>query len=505
MSTMLPTGWRLLSLADGRQAIWSELTGRHLPVTDALLNSIRSPEPLPAAIEQRLDDLGREGDLLIDRVVCRSAHAMVLPDRQTLWHALPTERTAGGFSWRATPLTIEDVRVHLAANNSRTVLQVAQRTGISLQGVLDALMPFLRADQQAYQLRRTAPRSRDRSLHHLVAPARPAGPRRADQYDVHGATALGAWHEDGIADATTHFDNVETTFAHAFALPHPALDGEPYGARLYDHLVARDLVPRSATILEVGPGTGQLASDLLTADRGTDRPRVARYLRLDRSPVLLAAQADRAPQSEGFLGDATAPPFPDGSVDLLVSNEVIADLPAVPRSQRNDGPVSARIARYGLTTLSEGSLYNLGAWQLVEAGARLLKPGGAMVLTEFGDLDELPTETTHLDHPEVSIHFRHLALVAAGCGLQAQLEPVRDLLRVHTHTQWLSRASWEGIRALHRAEGAHLEARAWTARTVPRMTRVVGLVDVPITEDGPAPVLQRLWALVARKPLTAIC
>ena len=162
------------------------------------------------------------------------------------------------------------------------------------------------------------------------------------------------------------------------------------------------------------------------------------------------------------------------------------------------------MTRYGLTPLRAGALYNLGAWQLVEAGARLLKPGGAMVLTEFGDLEELPTETTHLDHPEVSIHFRHLALVAAGCGLHAQLEPVGELLQVQAHSAWLSRASFEGMRALHRADEGHLEARAWTARTVPRTTRVVGLVDVPITEDGPAPVLQRLWALVARKPIPAV-
>jgi SAM-dependent methyltransferase len=217
--------------------------------------------------------------------------------------------------------------------------------------------------------------------------------------------------------------------------------------------------------------------------------------------VLLAAQAERAPESEGVQGDATEPPFPEASIDLLLSNEVLADLPAVPRKAGGEGPVARRISRYALTPLREGALYNLGAWQLVEAGARLLKPGGAMVLTEFGDLDELPTETRHLDHPEVSIHFRHLALVAAGCGLHAQLEPVRDLVDVQPHSQWLSRASWEGMRALHHAEGGHVEARAWTARTVPRTTRVVGLIDVPITEDGPAPVLQRLWALVARKPL----
>jgi SAM-dependent methyltransferase len=504
MPLSLRPGWRWLDLADGRRAIWSDRTGRHLPVSADLLDRLASEAPLPPALRARLDDLADEHDILVDRVVCRSAYAMVLIDRKALWHALPHQRGAGGFAWRSTALSSADLRVHLAVNNSRTVLQLAQRTGLGVEAVLAALSPFFRAEQPAYQLRRTPPRPRDRSLHHLVAPARPAGHRRADHFDAAGATTLGAWHEDGITDATTHFDDVETTFAHAFARPHPALEGEPYGARLYDRLVRRGLLPEGATVLEVGPGTGQVARDLLDADQAADRPRIRRYIRLDRSPVLLAAQNELVPESEGIHGDATSPPLPDASVDLLLSNEVLADLPAVPWTPHADGPVGERVVRYGLSVLPGPGPYNLGAWQLVEAGSRLLKPGGAMVLTEFGAVDEVPTETRQLNHPEVSIHFRHLALVAAGCGLHAQLEPVADLLDVQPHTAWLSRASWEGIRALFRAEQRHVEARAWTAATVPRLTRVAGLVDVPITEDGPAPVLQRLWALVARRPDEAL-
>ena len=44
--------------------------------------------------------------------------------------------------------------------------------------------------------------------------------------------------------------------------------------------------------------------------------------------------------------------------------------------------------------------------------------------------DELPTETTHLDHPEVSIHFGHLRAVAQGLGLQAELLPLHSLLDI---------------------------------------------------------------------------
>ena len=500
----LPSGWQLLPLADGRMAIWSARTGRHLPTSPELLERIAHPEGLPPALRARLDDLATEDALLIDRVVCRSAWALILPTELLLWHAVPAQRTAGGVAWRATALSGPQLAVFLQVNNSRTVLDIARRLQFPPQTVLDALAPFFRADQPAFQLRRSPPRPRDRSLHHLVMPARPDGPRRADQHDPDGGTTLGAWHEDGITDATTHFDDVETTFAHAFATPHPALEDMPYGARLYDRLVERGLLPEGATVLEVGPGTGQLAHDLLDADQGTGAPRIRRYLRLDRSPVLLAAQNERVPASEGILGDATALPMPDASVDLVISNEVIADLPAVPAVPGGPGPVTDRLRRYGLAALPGSGPYNLGAWQLVEEVARVLKPGGSAVLTEFGDVDEVPTETRHLNHPEVSIHFRHLALVAAGCGLHAELEPVGTLLDVQLHTTWLSRASIEGLRALHRARGLHLEARAWTSRTAPTPVPIEGLTEVPITEDGAAPVITRLWALIATRPPTGL-
>jgi len=498
MTPPLPAGWTWLDLPDGRQAIWSLRTGRHLPVGPALLPRLAHPESLPPVLHDRLDDLGPPHTDLSTRVVCRSAWALVLPERQQLWHADPSRWTAGGASWRSTPLSADTTRLLAAVDQHRTVSQLARMLGLPTDTVLTLLAPFQTPHHQAIQLRRKAPHPRDRSLHHLVRPPRPDGPRRPDQHDARGATTLGAWHEDGITDARTHFDNVETTFAHAFAEPHPALKGMRYGARLHQQLVQRGLLKPHATVLEVGPGTGQLARHLLDADQA--QPHIRRYIRLDRSPVLLAAQNARVPESEGIQGDATDLPFPPASVDLVLSNEVLADLSAVPWSPGQAGPVGERIDRYGLHILPGSGPYNLGAWQLVESAAKVLKPGGAMVLTEFGAVDERPTETRHLDHPEVSIHFGHLAHVARGCGLEASLEPVHDLLQVDLHQKWLSRASMEGLRALHHADGGHLEARAWTAATVPTPTPVVGLTDVPITEDGAAPVITRLYALVAHRP-----
>jgi len=486
-------GWQWVQLEDGRRALWSVATGRHFAVPEGILTGT-----IPPVIQARLDDLGHLGADLSARIPCRRAWALLLPARMQLWHACPRARGPGGVPWKAAELDPVELFVLGAIDHRRTIRQIARDCRLTDEAVLSVLRRFTTPEVQAFELRTRPPRPHDYGLARLVLPPRPENVRRAAQYTEDGATSLSDWHIDGITDAAVHFDDVETTFAHAFAHPHAALGFQPYGARLYDQLVRAGLISEGAQVLEVGPGTGQLARDLLNRDeRAAPHPRIARYSRLDRSPVLLAAQNDRVPESHGIEGDATAIPLPDASLDLLLSNEVLADLPAV---RRSDPEVAERVARYSLDPLPEGAWYNLGAWKLVEEAARLLKPCGATVLTEFGAEDELPTETTHLDHPEVSIHFGHLRDVARGLGLQAELLPLHTLLDIDLHARWLSRASFEGMRALHRSEGLHLEARAWTTATVPKPTEVLGLDDVPITADGAAPVVTRILALVARKP-----
>ena len=41
--TSLPAGWRTLKLADGRTAIWSDRTGRHLPVGGGDIHCMHNP------------------------------------------------------------------------------------------------------------------------------------------------------------------------------------------------------------------------------------------------------------------------------------------------------------------------------------------------------------------------------------------------------------------------------------------------------------------------------
>lgn len=438
------------------------------------------------------------GDVL-QLVAVPSWWTLHLPARPALWVPDPLRPGPGGPPYRALALSAAESRLWRSFNGARTLGQAAVHARVPDSTARSLAARLTVPTVQALQLHARPLSSRSPAPRRLWGPPRPRAPRPADQHDASGATTLGAFH-DQITDSDGHFDDRETTLAHAFARPHPALGNQPWGARLQWALERRGAVIGGAQIVEIGPGTGELARDFLAA---APRPP-ARYLRVDRSPGLLASQARLAPATESLRADATELPLPDNSVTLAICNEVVADLPAVPFSGEATSPlqqaVAARIARHGLARLPGAGPYNLGAWQLIERLGTVLAPGGLAYLSEFGSADERPTETTHLDHPEVSIHFGHLCAVARSVGLDAELLPLHELLDVRLDARWLGRPGHAALRALHHAHGQRLEARAWTAADAPRPEPVEGLRDVAITEDGPAPVITRFPALLLRRP-----
>jgi len=470
--------------------LWQGWTGRGVVLDAAQL------EDVSAGLQLRLWREGMLGDEPPDcgrLIPCRSPRVLLLPSRPALWVPRPLERTAGGFPYRALALEPVELALWCGFNDSRTLAAVAELVGVSLERALAFVQRVAALEVQALQLRPRPPRPGDPGLARLVAPPRPRGHGAGELRGEHGETRLTGWHGD-IDDAAEHFDRGETTVAHAFGVGHPALGSEPFGARVFRAL--RDRVgPCEGTLLEIGPGSGELGAAWREA-AGGELPRL--HLRLDASPALLGLQGERQPGTRGLRADACAPPLRDGCVDLIVCNEVIADLSAVPwdggeaEAGTPQAEVADRVAGYGLELPGETRLYNLGAWRLLEAVARLLAPGGAAYISEFGAPDELPMETSQLDHPEVSIHFGELAEVARGLGLSVDLVPMAELLGVDLGARWLSRGSFEALRGLM----PKLEARAWTSETLPLPEPVECLRWVPIAQDGPGPVVTRFWCLL---------
>ncbi len=482
------TRWRQ---SDGRTVLWSNVTGRHIALGDEALARLEGPEG--GALRRRLDTL----DLLADpdplqRIPCRHASTLLLPDRPALWLPVPGSHGAGGHAWQALPLSADEHRLWRAMNSRYTLGQLVERTGVHRSDAVALCRRLTRPEHQALQLHVTPPTAWGRAaLSRLVSPPREANARPADRYGSEGQTTLTSWHL-AIANGERHFDDVETTVAHALGRPHAALSGVRFGERLRAALRARGWTDSGWTV-EIGCGSGEVAAAWADDD----------YLRIDLSPALLATQATTAPGTHALCADGVRLPLRDGSIDRVINNEVIADLEAVPVGPDSSGDrartVRAALERFGITPWPHRAWYNLGAWQLIEEIARVLRPGGTAYVSEFGD-DAPPEEATQLDHPEVSIHFGHLARVAVGCGLEVTRIGMAELLGADLHARQLERRCYQGLRALAAAEGWSLEARAYEPHTLTLPRPVEGLRWVPTSDEGPGPLITRFEALLLRKP-----
>ncbi len=245
-----------------------------------------------------------------------------------------------------------------------------------------------------------------------------------------------AHHREDKLPARRRFDEVECTISHLFRWPHPALGGRRYGEALLQGIAARGIGPGKSGVVEIGGGAGHLAEAALRGDAGAFTR--ARWTSLDLSPALLAAQRRRLRESgheqwSGLRGDALDLPLRPRSIDgLVLANEVIADLPVV------DGR-------------------NTGAVRLVHELSRVLMPGGAAVLTEFGgDFEPGPvrlyTTLGQGEHTEWSIDFRVLRAAAKESGLEAEELPLHELLGVDLDLRCASYTDLWRLRRFTRCE-----------------------------------------------------
>jgi len=278
----------------------------------------------------------------------------------------------------------------------------------------------------------------------------PGEPVPDDPFTSDGVVDLRRYHREDISDAAEQFELGETTLSYMLRVPHPALGGRTYTAALADALAARGWfeAPVGASgelsMLEVGGGTGDFAAGMLSAlsTRLGARFSGLSYRIADISPALQAAQREAvcsfAGRVECLTLDAEELPLPDASVDMLICNEVVADLRtaalqrAAPESAAGrwaEGSAAEAvevIAAYDLPVddAPDSFWLNLGAIRFVERVAAVLRPGGRAFISEFGDLWRYPIESTHLDHPEFSIHFGHLRHVAERLGLEVDVVTV---------------------------------------------------------------------------------
>jgi SAM-dependent methyltransferase len=303
-----------------------------------------------------------------------------------------------------------------------------------------------------------------------------------------------AHHRSDRLPARRRFDEVECTISHLLRFPHPALGGRRYGEALFQAIAARGILPGRSGVVEIGGGAGHVAEAVFRGDAGPFTG--CRWTSVELSPALIAAQRRRVqepsqprgahPRWSGVRADAVSLPVRSASLDgLLLANEVIADL-AVENGR------------------------NAGALQLVQEISRVLAPGGAAVLTEFGG-DFAPGPLRLLaafgqgEHVEWSIDFRELRAAGADAGLAVEDLPLHELISADLTVRC---ASFTDLWRLRRVTSCEVFAApaAEVRRRFPLLSRVLALelpaLGSPRWPDGTAPAgfAQLFRALILRRP-----
>lgn len=247
--------------------------------------------------------------------------------------------------------------------------------------------------------------------------------------------AITDFHLHDIEDAGWEFDLIEPTVNHCFRFPHEALGGLDYGSRFCVATLRPEVVPLMNSssrldVLEVGGGTGSFARSFLQQAASLNGTSLNYHI-LDLSPALIASQrkmlSELLPESRHFQQDATAFDLPGHTFDLIISNEVIADFPVAGVQRASDGKWQGEGAhyldKYNLSDKDapDSFVVNAGAFRFIERAWKHLRPGGTLIVTEYGAEQMYPTQCYHLNHEEYSIHFGHLAACASKLGFECRL------------------------------------------------------------------------------------
>jgi SAM-dependent methyltransferase len=316
--------------------------------------------------------------------------------------------------------------------------------------------------------------------------------------EVPPAPSLTEYHVEAITNPVEQFDHQETTLSHLLRIPHPALANRTYGQALVDALLARDAIAQGRVrVLEIGAGLGYVARHVI--DRLRENGREVDYTIVELSPALAGAQRERlGDDAKWIVGNALTVAIAERSYDLILSNEMVGDLPATQLSRPDIGldavgtgtadrdkvrAVHPLADAVNLDDAPEPFYLQIGAFELVSKIAHWLAPGGTAVVTEFGDANAWPKLSTQLDHPELSTHFGHLQQVARAESLEANVEFVIDLLDLDRSQQGLAttRSHFRALRALAANAGIELAKIGYTRELLAHT--VAGKLDLDTIGD----------------------
>ena len=410
----------------------------------------------------------------------------------------------------------------LLADGTKTLNEVFEITGAPLTELMVVLTFLTSAERQLVKL---APNS-----FHLADPFQPFNSVPRTLYTiqwppVHTSTgAADDFHSLGIADAAWEFDWIEPTVNHSFRFPTPALGGLSYGARFCEATFAEttESGERLLRMLEVGGGTGSFARSFLEHARTSFPDMRIEYHLLDLSPTLMRQQehvlADYLSQDHHYRQDATRLEI-DQLFDLIISNEVVADFPVALAERivvdgktewRGEGAKHVIEFELGEDNAPPSFLVNSGLFEFLRRAWKHLSPGGFLILTEYGGLNQFPVRSYHLNHDEYSIHFGHVEKCAQALGFACRILPLTQFLSIDESVEFLDGRE-EKILCLNKVLKEFGEELPYTAisrsefvarfKLLSEEIKLGGITFSPLsTAFHYGPFLKQFFAAVLQKP-----
>ncbi|MFQ6137193.1 MAG: class I SAM-dependent methyltransferase [Candidatus Hydrothermarchaeales archaeon] len=283
------------------------------------------------------------------------------------------------------------------------------------------------------------------------------------------------YHISGIDEGYDQFERVESTLSHIYRVPHPILGGKSYGEAFLSRLSELKPMEEGCRVLEIGGGHGDISKEILVAlkEKKPDISSTLTYIIYDLSPELIKSQRrlhnEAGVHVEHIHGDAESLALADASVDIILSNEVIADFPTPELSLRD---LKRLLNKYGipinqqfldsLKDAPERFRLNLGAFRLLKEIQRVLKPGGIAIVTEYGYRDRLPFRAKHLDHAEYSIHFGQMVSIAEELGVKVRLTDAFKFLDFQLGVELITHPSFQAAFRILEHHGIHLPNIVYT-------------------------------------------
>ena len=350
--------------------------------------------------------------------------------------------------------------------------------------------------------------------------------RKGHKTDGHTTEATSkAFHRRRLSDASSDFDVFEKTVSHAFRHRTRALRGRTYGEAFVDQLQREATLDGARVIVEVGGGLGLFAQSFLTRLQGIKPHLMAdlRYVIIDLSPALLAAQVKNCAGARDHVrfihADAEMLPLCRESVDVLVANEVLADLTneSVSRTHlkrsgiAEQGSAATFMRRFGIRAgHATAKMYiNIGAFKFLDGIWNSLKPGGTAICVEYGSEHTVPVRAAHLNHPEFSIFWPHIIQAARVLGFRVALRNLTRFLHFNIDEE-LFAGSTNALQRLLSLVDVTIDRAAYgpheLASVVPEgvLCAIRGLEFAPArAERHFGPGLSEFQVLVLRKPARA--